>query len=412
MRTAVVPLNSGLIFSVNRRRFPSLLSLSPKPILLRPSSRTSLRTLTTARSPLMAGEASDAVYDDAVKYGFERPEMYSGSLANTVDPYGRHVFLCYKDYESWPSHVENSGTDLLPKLFSSAIKSRKDDMQVKTRLTICGGCKSYNGNESSDGDVYIFPEMIKYRGLKDLDVDAFVDDVLVNGKHWASGVQEVLKGTYVFVCAHGSRDKRCGVCGPVLIEKFQEEIKLRVLEDQVFVSACSHIGGHKYAGNVIIFSRNAEGKVAGDWYGYVTPNDVPDLLDMHIGKGEIIEKLWRGQMGGLPSAEGAVKAAGQKHTPPPKERKSHRGEEKPHENGNKGNVSGCCQGANGVVSCCQDGTPRMNGEAPGRDVKPKFLGPSKAWLGKWEQSDILMAAAVVGAAATVAVAFSFYKRSG
>lgn len=28
-------------------------------------------------------------------------------------------------------------------------------------------------------------------------------------------------------------------------------------------------------------------------YGYVTPSDVQDLLDVHIGKGEIIEKLWR-----------------------------------------------------------------------------------------------------------------------
>ena len=28
-------------------------------------------------------------------------------------------------------------------------------------------------------------------------------------------------------------------------------------------------------------------------YGYVTPDDVPELLDRHIGKGELIERLWR-----------------------------------------------------------------------------------------------------------------------
>lgn len=28
-------------------------------------------------------------------------------------------------------------------------------------------------------------------------------------------------------------------------------------------------------------------------YGYVTPDDVPELLDKHIGKGEIVERLWR-----------------------------------------------------------------------------------------------------------------------
>lgn len=28
-------------------------------------------------------------------------------------------------------------------------------------------------------------------------------------------------------------------------------------------------------------------------YGYVTPNDVPVLLDEHIGEGKVIERLWR-----------------------------------------------------------------------------------------------------------------------
>lgn len=28
-------------------------------------------------------------------------------------------------------------------------------------------------------------------------------------------------------------------------------------------------------------------------YGYVTPDDVPAILDQHIAKGEIIERLWR-----------------------------------------------------------------------------------------------------------------------
>lgn len=96
-------------------------------------------------------------------------------------------------------------------------------------------------------------------------MDGFVDDVLVNGKPWASGVQEVLTGSYIFVCAHGSRDRRCGVCGPVLIEKLNEEIGFRGLNDQIFVSACSHVGGHKYAGNLIIYSPGPDGNITGHW---------------------------------------------------------------------------------------------------------------------------------------------------
>lgn len=104
-----------------------------------------------------------------------------------------------------------------------------------------------------------------YRGLQDKGVERFVEDVLLNGKLRTSGVYDVLAGSYIFVCGHGSRDKRCGVCGPVLVSKLKEEIKLRRLKDQIYVHPCSHIGGHKYAGNLIIYSPDSDGRIMGHW---------------------------------------------------------------------------------------------------------------------------------------------------
>ncbi|KAM1323554.1 hypothetical protein TB2_044786 [Malus domestica] len=216
------------------------------------------------------------------------------------------------------------------------------------------------------------------KGLKESDVDSFVDDVLVNDKPWASGVQEVLTGSHVFVCAHGSRDNRCGVCGPVLIDKFKEEAELRGLTNQVFVAACSHIGGHKYAGNLIIYSLGSDGSISGHWYGYVTPDDVPELLDQHIGKGEIIERLWRGQMG--VSSNEAEKINDLKLP-----------------NG-------------GEISLEQNGGSEEKKLKETREsfAKKDALGKLSSLIGNWEQSDVLAA----GAVATVAVAYSFYRRSG
>ncbi|PRQ54038.1 putative thioredoxin-like ferredoxin [Rosa chinensis] len=369
---------------------------------------------------------------DDEKYGFKRPEMFQSKLAGTVDAYDRHVFLCYKSPEAWPARVEGSESDPLPKLLSSAFKARKNDISIKTKLTVCEG---RDGTEFADGDVLIFPDMIKYRGLKESDVDSFVDDVIVNDKAWASGAREVLTGSHVFVCAHGSRDRRCGVCGPVLIDKFIEEAELRGLKDQVFVSPCSHIGGHKYAGNLIIYSPGADGKITGHWYGYVAPDDVPELLDEHIGKGKIIERLWRGEMG--VSAEEAEKV--NEHKLPNGESEkfkdqklpigegSKKSKENPQENGTQiqnsnDNFAGCCQGANGV-SCCRDGNLEQNSgieEKKQKETTEASSGKKDAvgckltsYMGKWEQSDILAAVAVVGAVATVGVAvYSFYRRSG
>lgn len=339
--------------------------------------------------------------DDEAKFGFQRAEMYKATLANTVDPaYDRHVFLCYKGPESWTPKVEDADTEMLPKLLGAAVKARKNDIPIKTRLTICGGC---SGIECSDGDVLIFPDMIKYKGLTESGVDSFVEDVLVNGKPWASGVPEALNGSHIFVCAHSSRDRRCGVCGPPLIEKLSEEIELRGLKDQVFVSPCSHIGGHKYAGNLIVFSPDSAGKIMGHWYGYVTPDDVPEVLEQHIGQGKVIERLWRGQMG---ACAGEGQKADEQKLPNGTDHKKRAKHEESIVEEKKEAVSGCCQGVNGF-SCCRDGSLDQSSASEEKKQKGNFPG----WVGKWEQSEVLTAAAIVGAVATVAVAYSFYRRS-
>lgn len=68
----------------------------------------------------------------------------------------------------------------------------------------------------------------------------------------------------------------------------------------------------------------------------------------------------------------------------------------------KGFTGGCCQGANGV-SCCQDQTPEP--------VKKEGSG-KRNWFRSIEKEEIFLGAAIVGAVATIAVAYSTYRRSG
>ncbi|ESQ46936.1 hypothetical protein EUTSA_v10027837mg [Eutrema salsugineum] len=313
------------------------------------------------------------------EFGFKRPEMYSTDIANSITSYGRHVFVLYKTPEAWISHVEEEG---LPQRFATLLKDRKSELLVQTKLNVCEG-------GGSDGDVLIFPDMVRYKGVKDTEVEGFFEDVLVNGKPWRSGRQEKLSGTFVFVCTHTSRDKRCGVCGPVILERFKQEVGSRGLSDQISLRRCSHVGQHKYAGNIIIFSPDSAGKISGNWYGYVTPEDVPELLDQHIAKGEIIQRIWRGQMG-LPGGV-AEKEHEQKVIP----------------NGNRAAeefTGGCCQGSNGV-SCCQDENPKP---------KPiKKEGKCTKWFQPLDKEEIYIGAAVVGAVATIAmIGYTIFKRSG
>ncbi|XP_058742827.1 uncharacterized protein LOC131615695 [Vicia villosa] len=384
---------------------------------------------------LSGGDVADA------EFGFSRPDFRQSSLVGTVELYERHVFLCYKNPRFWPPRIEAAEFDRLPRLLYAAVKARKNHMKKETRLTICEG---HDGTETSNGDVLIFPDMIRYRRLTHFDVETFVEEVLVKDGEWLPGTPETLKGSYVFVCSHGSRDRRCGVCGPVLISRFREEIELHGLQGKVFVSPCSHVGGHKYAGNVIIFGSNINGEVTGHWYGYVAPEDVPLLLQQHIMKGEIIDSLWRGQMG-LSEDEQITKQ---------EQRLLLNGigklEETSASNGSRDNFASCCQ-SNGVsccqsnsVSCCQENgdssycqsqvqvdnkmipdvieteanlsaaSNKSNGAVisrinSGKGTSRKFHTMT-AWLDGWEQEDTYAALAVVCAAASVAIAYNCYKQ--
>ncbi|MBA0759395.1 hypothetical protein Gotri_022291 [Gossypium trilobum] len=386
--------------------------------------------------PLAAETASPSNSD--VEFGFSRPDFRQQSpISGTVQFYQRHVFLCYKSPSVWPPRIEAAEFDRLPRLLSAAVLARKADMIKETRLTICEG---HDGTETSNGDVLIFPDMIRYRSiaaplrrLTHFDVDTFVEEVLVKNGEWLPGTPEKLEGSFVFVCSHGSRDRRCGVCGPPLVSRFKEEIVLYGLQGRVSVSPCSHIGGHKYAGNVIIFGSNFNGEVTGHWYGYVTPDDVPTLLEWHIGKGEIIDALWRGQMGLSEEEQKKFQEL----------RRLANGEttkEATQRQMDEMNIT-ACQSQDNLASCCQRNSSSCCHDPPKSDIVDTDEGVAKltpekkksgkklisrinsgkgasvrkvcakpTWFESWEREDTYAALAVVCAAASIAVAYSCYKQ--
>ncbi|EOY11978.1 hypothetical protein QUC31_001589 [Theobroma cacao] len=429
-----------LTFSANPSSSSSPITVSDHldSYLQDPTSHIGSASGSYSNEGLLAVEAAGPSSSD-VEFGFLRPDFRQQTpISGTVQFYQRHVFLCYKNPSVWPPRIEAAEFDRLPRLLSAAVLARKTDMNKETRLTICEG---HDGTETSNGDVLIFPDMIRYRRLTHFDVDTFVEEVLVKNGEWLPGTPERLDGSYVFVCSHGSRDRRCGVCGPPLVSRFKEEIELYGLQGRVSVSPCSHIGGHKYAGNVIIFGSNVNGDVTGHWYGYVTPDDVPTLLEWHIGKGEIVDSLWRGQMGlseeeqkkfqeerhlvnGETTTEGSTKEATQRQID----------EVNTTARRSQDELVSCCQGNDSA--CCHDSVVPENLDILDTDegavkltpekrkgskkVIPKFTSGKAAavrkvcakptWFESWEHEDTYAALAVVCAAASIAVAYSCYKQ--
>jgi (2Fe-2S) ferredoxin len=142
------------------------------------------------------------------------------------------------------------------------------------------------------------------------------------------GVQDV-KDVMVLICGHGGRDMRCGITGPILrdeFEKFLPRVGLSVQKAAVEISQgengeavtspgpeepartarvglISHIGGHKFAGNVIVYlppgMKTADGEKhplegCGIWYGRVEPKHVQGIVEETVLGGKVIEEHFRG----------------------------------------------------------------------------------------------------------------------
>ncbi|KAI9709130.1 MAG: hypothetical protein M1820_003576 [Bogoriella megaspora] len=119
----------------------------------------------------------------------------------------------------------------------------------------------------------------------------------------------------ILICGHGGRDERCGILGPILRDEFLAQLPRHGVEIRseppgtsnasstgetlsARVGLISHIGGHKFAGNVIIYVpptlENNELAGMGIWYGRIEPGHVEGLVKETVLGARVIKEKFRG----------------------------------------------------------------------------------------------------------------------
>lgn len=185
---------------------------------------------------------------------------------------------------------------------------------------------------------YLLPEKLHpmHDGLSPIHRDRLTrKSAYQNLLYGVTDVEDVM----VLICGHGGRDARCGLYGPLLKGEFERllpEFGVGVSREAVEadpglsagamlgdwktpvsdetnvkgvggvsarVGLISHIGGHKFAGNVIIYippgmrtRGGAEHALAGKgiWLGRVEPRHVEGIIRETILEGKVIEDMFRG----------------------------------------------------------------------------------------------------------------------
>lgn len=199
-------------------------------------------------------------------------------LADSVKPYHRHLLACTGARE-WPPHLEDDGGFL--GRMARDLRERREGPPPIPKLSATDEPTRAEGT-----DLLVFPDRARYLAVDETSWPAVLAEL--SGGRPSGTPREPLPGRWVFVCVHAARDERCGRCGPPVLEAFRRACAEEGLDD-VTVRATSHVGGHKYAGNVIVYP-------AGVWYGLVTPDDVRRLVREYLREGRVVAELHRGSM--------------------------------------------------------------------------------------------------------------------
>ncbi|KAL2129952.1 hypothetical protein VTI74DRAFT_7076 [Chaetomium olivicolor] len=287
--------------------------------------------------------------------GFEidRQAPLNGLISN----YAQHVLVC-TGKDDWPSRIEeDNGGDNLTADLRELVGPKGEFSDPFHNISILNSSfpsspPPKSRPELQTSSVYILPQF-KYvpflprvsfeaaealvrgylqpdklhpmhDGLSPIHRDRLTRKPAYQSLLW--GVRDVNE-VVVLICGHGGRDQRCGIFGPVLRDEFESRLpeqgvelltgpveveweKGAKLEGEktgreyaARVGLISHIGGHKFAGNVIVYLppglKTRDGEMHplaghGIWYGRVEPKHVEGVVRETILEGRVIEELFRG----------------------------------------------------------------------------------------------------------------------
>jgi len=208
-------------------------------------------------------------------------------LTDTVKPYHRHLLACTGGRE-WPARIEDA-EGLLGRM-ARDVREASDAERSGTKLTATDEV-----SEEGSLDLLVFPDALRYRVVNEAAWEMILESHVKGGRRSDAVPVVPLLGRHVFVCVHGRRDERCGCWGPSIVEALRAACADGDID--VPVRATSHVGGHKYAGNVIVYPE-------GVWYGYVRPEDAERLVREHLVGGRVVRDLLRGRMDAPPLGSG------------------------------------------------------------------------------------------------------------
>ncbi|KAK9481166.1 Sucrase/ferredoxin-like-domain-containing protein [Lipomyces japonicus] len=235
------------------------------------------------------------------EYPADLPVEFGAALGGTAPSVGRHVVVA-TGTNDWPSKPEFDLSSLQSKVRELQLSGIRRDHDFNFMITNSNLPPDPSADPSREWSVYLYPDNLYFPRLPHSQGERFFKRFLApskinEAKEFKSNV-EAYRGDYpvVLICGHATRDARCGIAGPLLEKEFIAVLKSKglIFDEQsktgVRVAQVSHLSGHKYAGNVVMLTRDG----TSIWYGLVQPENVQGIVKETIENGRIITELYRG----------------------------------------------------------------------------------------------------------------------
>ncbi|PSC70943.1 Altered inheritance of mitochondria 32 [Micractinium conductrix] len=227
-----------------------------------------------------ATEAACAGCDPAI---LSKCKVSPEDMVGTVTPHSAHVFIKLAapataaadatDEAWWPESVDQEPAMVA---VNEAIKAAGDAMPGKVKVTAYDSL-SPSSPEPGTADAYVFPAGMYARGVPLEALPAVLVAVLQGEAPSTDAFEaEMVPGITLFVCCHAARDERCGHIGLPLAAKLAALAEAAGLGGSLRVLKTSHVGGHAYAGNVLVYCRGRS--IDGDWFGGVHPGNADEFF--------------------------------------------------------------------------------------------------------------------------------------
>lgn len=219
------------------------------------------------------------------------------SCHGTVTPHDFHVLVRLPKRENsgngldgiwWPEKVDG---DKVMQEIQAALP-----VKAKIKLTACAF--SVADEEDFFYEAFVFPGNIHVKAENGRELGILVHRIVSSPDDAERNMSTSIIHDMIFVvCCHANRDARCGKHGP----EIAQELRSRGYQHVVM---SSHVGGHKYAGNVAC--HHPSHPVNGSWFGGVQAHNVDELLqgirqceneNKSPVQVKVLRKFWRGKIG-------------------------------------------------------------------------------------------------------------------